>query len=194
MVNDYLKSAVKRYKESITGKFLVNPISEMDVRILLEFRKLFSKTHISKDIIPIIDEYKLESDSSTLSSLKELNKKISPSSQTIVGKLIDAVVKGDTKDDKELKNFLKIENSFIRHNCIFGVDSVDCVEHDEGEDDEDFGGIPVYKIIINPLHGQDLKNVPAYADFEIKYYNEEDRNKDLEMVHQFLESSSQTRE
>lgn len=196
MANDYIKSAVNRYKESFKEEKMIHPISEMDVRIINELRKFISKTNLSETVLPILDNYKFEKDEDILGQLKELNNFTKPSKETVIDKLIDFAindVKEEEEKEKDTPFYLEVQNSFIAIGTIFGLDSVDDVEYDGSEEDEEYGGIPVYKIIINPLHEKDLKNVPPYADFELLYYEEEERNKELERIKTILDKVSKSK-
>lgn len=186
MIKEYIDAAVKRYKKSFKNRVLIHPISNVDAEIVNELQAIFSKTRHGKSIDCVLNDYKYDADKEILERLKELNKETKTFSEQLADKILSSF---DEVDDETAKSFFfETQGKFIKKRCIFGVDSINTVERINSKT------IDAYKVILNPLHGQELKSVPPYADVELSFFSEEERDAEYERIKAILDARSEENE
>lgn len=175
-MNNYLKSASKRFTEIKKSDYLINPISELDCEIMIEISELFKKlgaSHVSE----ILKNYKCLKDEEIKDQLMQAN--IDFNQEKI--KSEDEVTEKKKNLFKELlelfdmfKYFLVIGDERIDTKYIFGY---------KKDNNEDFSE---YYIILNPLNVENMKSLPFYTNHRFTFYDEEERDKMIETIDNLL--------
>ncbi len=181
-MNDYLKSAVKRFNDKFKKEFLINPISSIDAEILTEIKQVIKKAGLN-EVNAILDEYKFKKDEEIRDDLLQWNID-NPKIGKSVGELVDGVIKEFSEDFEEKSIFppiLTIGSINVRVNDIINWRKFE----ELGEDDEYIFGILINEIPENA----DVKNVPIYCNERIVFYSEEERNNVIENLIQFMRSN-----
>ena len=156
-MNKYLKSASDRFNEIKKGDYIINPISEIDSEIIIEFSELFKKLGL-KEICTIISQYKYLKDEEIRDLLIESNINVSKKIDSEVDSLSKLI-----EGDKNKKKFLVIGDNKILSDLIFGYTT-----NTEYSVDDSFLG----EIILNPCD-IDVSKKPLYANYKLPFYNED---------------------
>ncbi len=170
-MNQYLKSAVKRYEQLNKGRneFLISPISKVDAEIVVEIIELFKKFN-AKGIVEILNNYKFRKDEEIRDLLIEANTNFK--------------VPNDNKeeDEKNISNisrskrdFVKIkdERIFIWAITSWGKDERFCSKKRE----------IVYSIVLNRNNKNlELSKVSMYANYTFDFDDIEERDEAFEKL------------
>jgi len=179
-MNDYLKSAVGRYKDFLTKKqienegYKINPISKFDAEIFIELKELIKKSG-NEVANTILKEYKLQKDEDILDQLRQCNIDTPDSRLENLEDELDEGVKKETAKD----TFLIINNERFASKLIFGYSPKDESTFDEEK----------YKIILNPCK-KDATKLPYYANHTFEFFNEEDFKKTMELIDKQMKESN----
>lgn len=184
MIKKYLDAAIKRYKESFKKRVYIHPISQIDAEIIAELQIMFDKTRHGKSIECILNDYKCDPDKEILERLRDLNKETKTLAEQLADRLINSFTESENEEAAK-SFFFETQGKFIKKRCIFGVEAITEVEKHQGK------SFDVYKIILNPLHGQDLKSVPPYADVKLEFFSEEERDAEYERIKAILDAKSE---
>lgn len=179
-MNNYLKSASKRFTEIKKSDYLINPMSEIDCEIVVELSELFKK-YGAVDVVEILKQYKCLKDEEIRDQLLQANMDFS----------LKEIEMGDKEDEKKKKkglfkqlmelfdlfrNFLIIDEERIDTKFIFGYKK-------DFHIDEDF---EEYYIILNPLNTEGMKSLPFYTNHKFTFYNEQERDDMVDIIDNLL--------
>jgi len=176
-MNDYLKSASNRFEEKFKKEFLINPISKIDAEIIVELGQILKKLNAT-DVKAILDEYKFKKDSEVRDDLLQWNidhkygsNKTKPNEDDV-----------EITDENSFPPLIKIGDFYMRGYHLHNFDLFE----EFNEEYEEY----VFGIILNPVPvAADLKKIPLYCNEKIMFTTEEDRNKVLTNIIQFLNES-----
>jgi hypothetical protein len=164
----HIQSAIKRHYGAIGDGLAINPISKVDINIINEMVELFKKVNLP-EAVDIMDNYKLDPDSSTLEYLMQLNTEMG-------GDIIDDDLEDLVEDYKNKKLPFWIHfndtgrNRVIRPNIV-NFAPLDAIGREQSQ----------YGIILNKTP-KDVKQVPFHANETLFYDDEEDREKDMKVL------------
>ena len=153
-MNQYLKSASKKYSSVIDKEYLINPISEIDGEIITEVMELFKKMG-AKGIAEILKNYKYLKDEEIRDQLLQAN--------------IDAASRAGEERVNELKKtpmripMVDFGEDTISAYLIFGY------KESEYYDAEDcYHGV----LMLNPTPPEATR-LPLYANYRMEFSDEE---------------------
>lgn len=176
-MNNYLKSASKRFEGIKEDDYLINPISEVDCEIIVELSELFKK-HGARYVSEILKNYKCLKDEEIRDQLLQANINFNQNENSESVSEVTEKKKNLFKELLELfdmfKYFLVIGDERIDTKFIFGY---------KKDNNEDFSE---YYIILNPLNIENMKSLPFYTNHRFTFYNEEERDKMVETIDNLL--------
>lgn len=169
-MNKYLKASSESFDKIKRKDYLLSPISYVDCEIMVEIMELFKKVDLT-DVVEVLRNYKFHKDEEIRDQLLDCNTNFINKSQPKDVDLKDKSKQQLLNTIKELEDLLKNKRKFVEinkdkllANLIFGF-----LTEEEYDVKDNFTG----KIILNPVDKLATK-IPLYANYEIKYYDEEE--------------------
>lgn len=173
-MNNYIQSAVNRYRSKINEEYNISPISQIDAEIFVLMYELIKKAQISNNLVDKLSKYKFLKDEEIKESLIGYNLNYAKLNENIeeFEEEEDEESPRKTKQNKiRVPNFVLINNSRYSIAHIFGYEAVN-KETKHGE---------TYFIKLNPTP-LDVTSVPIYSNHLIEFWNETDRDLALENI------------
>jgi hypothetical protein len=168
-MNEYLKSAGKRFKDKFGKEFLINPISNIDGEIVTEIIELFKKLK-ANEIVAVLKEYKYKKDTEIRDSLLDLNTNFKTKSVSIDKELGE---EEETEEKSRILYFRDYQETFIKKYFVLGGRKMVFV------DKETRAEFP--SILLNEV-SELATSKPMYSNTMLMYESEEERDEDFQML------------
>lgn len=177
-MNKFLRSASERYDQLKKKDYLINPMSEIDTEIAIEIGQILKKTGLN-DVLEIFSSYKEVKDEEVRDQLMQWNidhpfgqiKDLAKSQKNVIDSMLEGV-----EEQEKYPPFIIIGELTMKIYDLKGFVVYDKIDRDGNE---------IYVIKINPIPDH-TKNIPLYSNYEIEYFDEQNRNEVLEQLRKVL--------
>jgi len=168
-MTDYLRAAYERYRED---NVLIHPISKVDAEIIDQLLLIFERQK-NVAVVDILNNYKLEKDTDTLSLLRDYNKQ-TKSKDGSVSTIMNEVF-GESIADLNIKRYLKASGSTIDLFDIYGYDIYQWYHEETAR----------FCIKLNPTP-EEAKKVPFYANTVLTFFSKKERQEAIDKIDEFF--------
>lgn len=173
-MNKFFTSAIERFDKLKGREFLINPISRLDAEIIIELGQILKKVGLT-DVLAILRNYKESKDLEIQEQLLQWNTD-HPSLSKLTSEKKDLE---ENQSSTQRLVFFQIGDIVVHELDLRGYRTFDKLDEESGE--YEFG------IILNPMpEGHKMTQVPIFADEEIIYNTEENRNVVLKNLSTYL--------
>ena len=180
-MNKFFRSAIERFSKLKGEKeFLINPISEPDSEIIVELTQILKKAGLN-EVNEILKSWKENKDIEIRDELLQYNiDHPHLGIKKLVDKIADKISDEIDEEEQPTPSYIKIQNIMLYERDLYGVESYD--RYDKEKEDYIFG------IRLNPMPLEHkMKNVPLWADYNVEFTTEEERDTVLNNIEQFLQ-------
>ncbi|MFW6273068.1 MAG: hypothetical protein ACOC2U_04755 [bacterium] len=169
-MNNYLKSAAKRYEEKLGKEFLINPISNIDGEIITEITELLKKLK-ANEAVEVLKSYKYKKDEEIRDELLGLNTNFKSKSVKVDEDSSEDEIEGVAEEKSKTIYFSDFQQTFIKKFQVLGGRKMIFV------DKETRAEFPA--ILLNEVDELATKE-PMYANTILTYEEEVQRDEDYE--------------
>lgn len=163
-MNQYLKSAVERYKKFISKykePLKIHPISEIDAEIIIELQEILKKCDM-QTVVNIIREYKFLKDEEIRDKLIQFNIDFS------------AISSDPELKDIEYTDFIVLNEKNFKLKYIFSYEKIERWDYDRNE--------LKYGIHLNKTDEKVSEKMPLYGNEKLWYFSFERRDEDYDQL------------
>ena len=173
-MNQFLKSAADRYDKLKKSDYLISPLSEVDGEIMVEIVELFKKVK-ANDVVAVLKQYKELKDTEIRDMLLQLNidkGKLTENKRQSNDELGSEIMP-EEEEYPSMIQFNDYHSTCIKRTLILGYSKYTLIDKESN--------VPYPSILINHCDETATKK-PMYANFVLVYDEEEEREEDLIML------------
>ena len=156
----FIQNQITKHYGAFGDELPISPIGKIDIEIINELVELIKKYN-NAEVAAIMHNYKKKPDYDIAEQLIDVNTNFEPIEMS----------EGEEKLPYWL-HFNDIEKNRVQR---LDVKKYKPIEIEKGND-------LLFGILINEIESENIKNIPITADLKLIYYDEEERNADMEQL------------